>query len=148
MKCRFCQEEITTEFIDLINSPASNSYLNNSQLNEPETFYPLKVYVCHKCFLVQVDEYKSFDSIFDNNYAYFSSYSSDWLKHAFNLCKVSIEKFSPQSNDLITEIASNDGYLLKKFKDFNYNNVLGIEPAKNIANYAINQNIKHLHRII
>jgi hypothetical protein len=81
MKCRFCQHDIQTEFIDLINSPASNSYLQASQLNEPETYYPLKVFVCDHCFLVQVDEYKSFDSIFDNNYAYFSSFSTSWLAH-------------------------------------------------------------------
>ncbi|HOZ51607.1 MAG TPA: SAM-dependent methyltransferase, partial [Chitinophagaceae bacterium] len=65
MKCRFCNHEVIDEFIDLVNSPASNSYLSKEQLNEPETYYPLKVYVCRNCFLVQVDEYKSFDSIFD-----------------------------------------------------------------------------------
>ena len=68
--------------IDLVNSPASNSFLSKEQLNEPETFYPLKVFVCDNCFLVQVDEYKKSDAIFDSNYAYFSSYSTSWLQHA------------------------------------------------------------------
>jgi 2-polyprenyl-3-methyl-5-hydroxy-6-metoxy-1,4-benzoquinol methylase len=136
MKCRFCQEEITTEFIDLINSPASNSYLNKSQLNEPETFYPLKVYVCHNCFLVQVDEYKSFDSIFDNNYAYFSSYSTSWLAHSKNYVEKMIARFNLNSESHVVEIASNDGYLLQYFLPHRIP-VLGIEPTKNTAEVAI-----------
>ena len=136
MKCRFCQEEITTEFIDLINSPASNSYLNKSQLNEPETFYPLKVYVCHNCFLVQVDEYKSFDSIFDNNYAYFSSYSTSWLTHSKNYVEKMIARFNLNSESHVVEIASNDGYLLQYFLPHRIP-VLGIEPTKNTAEVAI-----------
>lgn len=136
MKCRFCQEEITTEFIDLINSPASNSYLNKSQLNEPETFYPLKVYVCHKCFLVQVDEYKSFDSIFDNNYAYFSSYSTSWLTHSKNYVEKMITRFNLNNESQVVEIASNDGYLLQYFLPHRIP-VLGIEPTKNTAEVAI-----------
>lgn len=136
MKCRFCQEEITTEFIDLINSPASNSYLNKNQLNEPETFYPLKVYVCHNCFLVQVDEYKSFDSIFDNNYAYFSSYSTSWLTHSKNYVEKMIARFNLNSESHVVEIASNDGYLLQYFLPHRIP-VLGIEPTKNTAEVAI-----------
>ena len=71
MQCRFCKTELEHVFIDLFNSPASNSFLTKEQLNEPETFYPLKVYTCHTCFLVQVDEYKKSDAIFDSNYVYF-----------------------------------------------------------------------------
>src|SRR3954447_14105013 len=82
MQCRFCKTALTEVFIDLVNSPASNSFLTESQLNEPETFYPLKVYTCHECFLVQVDEYKKTDAIFDSSYVYFSSYSTSWLQHA------------------------------------------------------------------
>ncbi|RZM11906.1 MAG: SAM-dependent methyltransferase, partial [Pedobacter sp.] len=82
MQCRFCKTKLEHVFIDLVNSPASNSFLTEEQLNEPETFYPLKVYTCDKCFLVQVDEYKKSDAIFDSNYVYFSSYSTSWLKHA------------------------------------------------------------------
>ena len=82
MQCRFCKTELEHVFIDLVNSPASNSFLTAEQLNEPEIFYPLKVYTCHKCFLVQVDEYKKSDAIFDSNYVYFSSYTTSWLPHA------------------------------------------------------------------
>jgi len=86
MKCRFCQHELTHEFIDLVNSPPSNSFLSKEQLNKPETFYPLKLFVCEKCWLVQIDEYKKADEIFSQEYAYFSSYSTTWLQHARKLC--------------------------------------------------------------
>ena len=138
--CRVCASKLSKVFCDLNKTPLANSYRDSLDTINQEAYYPLKVFFCTNCMLVQLPGIVMPEDIF-SDYAYFSSYSSDWLKHAFNLCKVSIEKFSPQSNDLITEIASNDGYLLKKFKDFNYNNVLGIEPAKNIANYANNQNI-------
>ena len=82
MKCRFCKTELSNTFIDLLNSPASNSFLKPEELNEPETFYPLKVFTCHQCFLVQVDEYKKSDAIFNSDYVYFSSYSTSWLQHA------------------------------------------------------------------
>ncbi|HPI54092.1 MAG TPA: class I SAM-dependent methyltransferase [Chitinophagaceae bacterium] len=136
MKCRFCQHEIQTEFIDLINSPASNSFLSKEQLNEPETYYPLKVYVCDHCFLVQVDEYKSFDSIFDNNYAYYSSYSTSWLAHCKNYVENVIQRFGLTTQSHVVEIASNDGYLLQYFLPHHIP-VLGIEPTKNTAEVAI-----------
>ena len=136
MKCRFCNHEVIDEFIDLVNSPASNSYLSKEQLNEPETYYPLKVYVCRNCFLVQVDEYKSFDSIFDNNYAYFSSYSTSWLQHCKNYVEKMISEFNLNENSHVVEIASNDGYLLQYFLPHHIP-VLGIEPTKNTAEVAI-----------
>ena len=76
MKCRFCQNELTHEFIDLVNAPPSNSFLSLEELNEPEVFYPLKLFVCEKCFLVQIDEYKKSEEIFSDKYVYFSSFSS------------------------------------------------------------------------
>lgn len=136
MNCRFCQHEIKTEFIDLINSPASNSFLSKEQLSEPETYYPLKVYVCDACYLVQVDEYKSYDSIFDNNYAYFSSFSTSWLQHSKNYVEKMIAELSLNENSQVVEIASNDGYLLQYFLPHHIK-VLGIEPTKNTADVAI-----------
>ncbi len=136
MKCRFCNYEVSVEFIDLVNSPASNSYLSRQQLNEPETYYPLKVYVCSNCFLVQVDEYKKFDSIFDNNYAYFSSYSTSWLQHCKDYVAKVVSRFSLNQSSQVVEIASNDGYLLQYFLPFQIP-VLGIEPTKNTAEVAI-----------
>ena len=76
MECRFCKTVLHHVFVDLFNSPASNSFVQKGELNEPEIFFPLKVYTCHKCFLVQVDEYKKSDAIFTNEYVYFSSYST------------------------------------------------------------------------
>ena len=132
MQCRFCKTELEHVFIDLGNSPASNSFLSASQLNEPETFYPLKVYTCHQCFLVQVDEYKKSDAIFDSNYVYFSSYSTSWLKHAKEYTQQMIGRFGYDANSLVIEVASNDGYLLQYFKESNVP-VLGIEPTANTA---------------
>jgi 2-polyprenyl-3-methyl-5-hydroxy-6-metoxy-1,4-benzoquinol methylase len=135
MQCRFCKTELEHVFIDLINSPASNSFLTKEQLNEPETFYPLKVYTCHSCFLVQVDEYKKSDAIFDSGYVYFSSYSTSWLAHAKQYAQKMIDRFHYNQNSLVIEVASNDGYLLQYFKEKNVP-VLGIEPTANTAAVA------------
>ncbi|NBB19501.1 methyltransferase domain-containing protein [Runella sp. CRIBMP] len=135
MKCRFCNTKLEHTFIDLVNSPASNSFLTKEQLNEPETFFPLKVFTCHNCFLVQVDEYKKSDSIFDSNYVYFSSYSKSWLAHAKQYTDLMVKRFGFNSQSLVTEIASNDGYLLQYFKEKGIP-TLGIEPTSNTAEVA------------
>lgn len=135
MKCRFCKTELSDVFIDLVNSPASNSFLSKEQLNEPEVFYPLKVYTCPKCFLVQVDEYKKSDAIFSSDYVYFSSYSTSWLAHAKKYVEMMVERFSFNSSSQVIEIASNDGYLLQYFHEKKIP-VLGIEPTANTAAVA------------
>ena len=140
MECRFCKHHVTTEFADLVNSPASNSYLTAEQLNEPEVFYPLKVMVCEKCFLVQVDEYKKSSDIFNSEYAYFSSFSSSWLAHSKKYTEMMIARFGYNENSLVAEVASNDGYLLQYFKEKNIP-VLGIEPTANTAAVAISKGI-------
>lgn len=140
MNCRFCKNHVTTEFADLINSPASNSYLTAEQLNEPEVFYPLKVMVCEKCFLVQVDEYKKSSDIFNSEYAYFSSFSTSWLAHSKKYTDMMTVRFGYNNNSLVAEIASNDGYLLQYFKEKNIP-VLGIEPTANTAAVAISKGI-------
>jgi len=143
LKCRFCNNPLYFEFLDLVNSPPSNSFLRLHQLNEPEVFYPLKVLVCDACFLVQIDEYKKSAEIFDNEYVYFSSFSSSWLNHAKNYCDQVVKRFSFNQNSKVIEIASNDGYLLQYFieKDIP---VLGIEPTKNTALFAQNKGIDTL----
>ena len=141
MQCRFCKTELEHVFIDLVNSPASNSFLMKEQLNEPETFYPLKVYTCHHCFLVQVDEYKKSDAIFDSNYAYFSSYSTSWLAHAKKYTDMMVDRFGFNESSQVIEIASNDGYLLQYFKEKNIP-VMGIEPTANTAEVAVGKGIK------
>src|ERR1700733_11620414 len=140
MQCRFCKTELKHVFIDLVNSPASNSFLTAGQLNEPEVFYPLKVYTCTNCFLVQVDEYKKSDAIFNNEYAYFSSYSTGWLAHSKEYVEKMIKRFDLNQDSAIIEIASNDGYLLQYFKQRNIP-VLGIEPTANTAEVAIGKGI-------
>ena len=141
MICRFCKTTLEYEFIDLINSPASNSFLKREQLNEPETFFPLKVHTCHKCFLVQIDEYKKSDAIFDGDYAYFSSYSRSWLEHSKKYTDLMVERFKFDKHNLVTEIASNDGYLLQYFKEKDIP-TLGIEPTFNTAEVARSKGIE------
>ncbi|MEO5648155.1 MAG: class I SAM-dependent methyltransferase [Chitinophagaceae bacterium] len=141
MNCRFCKTSLEHVFIDLLNSPASNSFLTAGQLSEPETFYPLKVYTCHKCFLVQVDEYKKSGAIFNNEYVYFSSYSTSWLTHAKEYTKMMKKRFDINENSLVIELASNDGYLLQYFNEMGIP-VLGIEPTANTAKVAIEKGIE------
>ncbi len=140
MQCRFCKASLQNVFIDLVNSPASNSFLTKEQLNEPETFFPLKVYTCHHCFLVQIDEYKKSEAIFDSNYVYFSSYSTSWLAHAEQYVESMTERFSLHRSSQVIEIASNDGYLLQYFLKKNIP-VLGIEPTQNTAQVSIDKGI-------
>jgi C-methyltransferase C-terminal domain/Putative zinc binding domain/Methyltransferase domain len=140
MQCRFCKTTLENVFIDLINSPASNSFLTAEQLNEPETYYPLKVYTCHKCFLVQVDEYKKSDAIFDSNYLYFSSYSTSWLKHASDYADKMTARFGFNEASHVIEIASNDGYLLQYFLQKGIK-ITGIEPTANTAAVAMGKGI-------
>jgi hypothetical protein len=143
MQCRYCKTELHHVFVDLFNSPASNSFLTKEQLNEPETFYPLKVYTCHKCFLVQVDEYQKSDAIFNGDYVYFSSYSTSWLAHAKKYVDAMTERFQLNKDSLIMEIASNDGYLLQYFVEKNIP-VLGIEPTANTAKVAEEKGVTSL----
>jgi len=141
MRCRFCKTELEHVFIDLVNSPPSNSFLTLEQLNEPETFYPLRVFTCHKCFLVQVDEYKKSDAIFNSDYVYFSSYSTSWLQQAKKYTDLMQQRFGYNQKSLVVEIASNDGYLLQYFKEKDIP-VLGIEPTANTAAVAISKGIE------
>jgi 2-polyprenyl-3-methyl-5-hydroxy-6-metoxy-1,4-benzoquinol methylase len=120
-------------------SPLCESYVTAEQLNQMEAFYPLHVYVCDRCFLVQLQEYVSPQDIF-TEYAYFSSYSDSWLQHAKNYTENVIARFRLHSYTQVVEIASNDGYLLQYFLAKGIN-VLGIEPAANVAKVAIKKGI-------
>ena len=135
MKCRFCQHELTHEFVDLVNSPPSNSFLSLEELNEPEIFYPLRLLVCGNCFLVQIDEYKKSSEIFDQDYAYFSSFSTSWLEHAKRFQEMITERLQLNAASHVIEIASNDGYLLQYFVQKQIP-CLGIEPSTNTAQVA------------
>ena len=140
MNCRFCNNNLEYVFIDLGKSPLANSYLKNEDLNKMESFYPLRVFVCSKCFLVQLDEYENPKNIF-TEYAYMSSYSESMLKHVQNFVEESIERFHINKNSQVVEIASNDGYLLQFYKS-NDITCLGIEPAINVAKIAEKKGIE------
>jgi hypothetical protein len=133
--CHFCGAGIEQTFVDLGMSPLCESYLSSADLNRGETFYPLHVYVCGKCFLVQLEEYESAENIF-SDYAYFSSFSDSWLKHADTYCGNMKSRFGLDEKSFVVEVASNDGYLLQYFVQRNVP-VLGIEPAANVAKVAV-----------
>lgn len=135
MNCRFCQNTLTHQFVDLGFSPPSNAFLSSAQLNQPESFYPLKIMVCSSCFLVQIDEFAKHDEIFNAEYAYFSSFSTSWLAHAKAYTLMMKERFGFNKDSQVIEIASNDGYLLQYFKEQEIP-VLGIEPTANTAKVA------------
>ncbi len=137
--CRFCNTPLEHTFVDLGMSPLCERFLLRDQLNQMEPFYPLKVYVCSNCFLVQLPEYVSPEDIF-TEYAYFSSYSESWLQHAKNYTESMIERFKLDSKAEVIELASNDGYLLQYFVEKGIA-ALGIEPAKNVARVAIEKGI-------
>lgn len=137
--CRFCGSELSESFVDLGMSPLSNTYLTPENIHNKEHIYPLHAYVCAKCFLVQLEEFESPEEIF-SEYAYFSSFSQSWLKHAENYVDMMIQRFKFNSNSQVIEIASNDGYLLQYFKKEGIP-VLGIEPAENIVTEAIKKGI-------
>lgn len=132
--CRFCQAPLKHVFVDLGMSPLCENFLSIEQLNDMEPFYPLKPYVCEQCFLVQLDEYVPPQEIF-HDYAYFSSYSDAWLQHAKRYVDDMVHRFRFNSQSLVVELASNDGYLLQYFVAKGVP-VLGIEPAANVAAVA------------
>ena len=133
-KCRLCGADLTHTFVDLGMSPLCESYVPAERLDGPETFYPLHVRLCESCLLVQIPAYVSGEDIF-SDYAYFSSYSDSWVAHAGRYADAMIGRLGLTSDSLVTEVASNDGYLLQHFlaRDIP---VLGVEPAANVAETA------------
>ncbi|MGQ0790626.1 MAG: methyltransferase domain-containing protein [Nitrosopumilaceae archaeon] len=139
LNCRFCNSLLRHNFADLGMSPLANSFLNQSQLKREEPLYPLHVFICEKCLLVQLEEFETPNKIF-SDYAYFSSYSETWLKHAEDYVEMMISRFKINQKSYVVEVASNDGYLLQFFKKKNIP-VLGIEPAANVAEVANNKGV-------
>ena len=138
--CRSCGRHLPIPFLDLGNSPLSNAYLSEKDVHQPEIYYPLEVYYCPHCHLVQLDEFETPEHIFSTDYAYFSSYSSSWLAHCRSYVELMVERFGLNRKSLVMEIASNDGYLLQYFKKFSIP-VQGVEPAKKTAEIAIGKGI-------
>ena len=133
--CLFCTEPLRRTFVDLGKSPLCESYLSAEQLNQMERFYPLHVFVCEKCFLVQVQEYVSPERIF-TEYAYFSSFSDSWLAHMKAYADMIAARLSLTDASRVVELGSNDGYLLQFFIAKGIP-VLGVEPARNVSEKAI-----------
>ena len=143
MKCSHCSNLLSHIFCDLQTCPPSNAMLKPELINSQEAYFPLKVFVCEVCWLVQVDELEKAESIFNNEYTYFSSFSTSWLQHAKKYTDYMVHRFDYNSESLIVEIASNDGYLLQYFKNKNIP-VLGIEPTANTAKIAIEKGIENI----
>ncbi len=137
--CRFCGAGLRHSFVDLGMSPLCQTHIAPEQLHEMEPFYPLHAYVCSECFLVQLQEFVSPQDIF-GEYAYFSSYSSSWVEHARGYVDMAIARFGLGPHSKAMEVASNDGYLLQHFVARGIP-VLGIEPAANVAQAAIDKGI-------
>lgn len=133
-RCRFCQTPLTHSFVDLGMSPLSNAFIKPENYHAMEPFYPLHAYVCGSCFLVQLEEFESPQHIF-SDYVYFSSYSDSWLRHAQAYTELMVRRFGFNAKSQVIEIASNDGYLLRYFKERGIP-VLGVEPAANVAQVA------------
>ncbi|WFE89933.1 class I SAM-dependent methyltransferase [Roseibium porphyridii] len=133
--CRHCEAELTRQFLDLGYAPPSNAYLEASDLRAPETTYPLRLMVCDSCFLVQTQDYTAADSLFDKDYAYFSSTSKGWLAHAAAYVEMIRQRLDLSQNSFVVEVASNDGYLLKNFVQAGIP-CLGIEPTISTAKAA------------
>lgn len=132
MKCRHCGLGIEHSFVDLGVAPPSNAYLQAEDLYCPETHYPLRVKVCHRCWLVQTEDYTRAEELFSADYSYFSSTSSSWLDHAADYASTITERLQLGSENFVIEVASNDGYLLKNFMTAGIP-CLGIEPTASTA---------------
>src|SRR5271170_1759043 len=133
-QCRLCGAELTRTFVDLGMSPLCESYVRQERLDDAEVFYPLHVRLCDTCLLVQLPAYVSGEHIF-SDYAYFASYSDSWVAHAKRYAQAMIGRLGLTADSLVTEVASNDGYLLQHFQAEGIP-VLGVEPAANVAEAA------------
>jgi len=140
LNCRFCGTKLEHVFADLGSTPIANDYIKPEHLHNMEPFYPLVVYVCDTCLLVQLPEHQTPEKIFGQEYTYFSSYSDSWLKHASDYVDMMMQRFGFNDKSRVVEIASNDGYLLQYFKKKGVP-ILGIEPAANVAEVAVKNGI-------
>lgn len=132
MRCRHCKGELARKFIDLGFAPPSNAYVNAEDLNRPEKYYPLRVLVCERCWLVQTEDHADAGELFSSEYAYFSSISAGWLAHAMRYAQDMIGRIPLGRESMVIEIASNDGYLLRNFVAAGIP-CLGIEPTASTA---------------
>lgn len=144
MNCRHCNNPLSHVFCDLQTCPPSNAMVKPENLTHPENYFPLKIFTCEKCWLVQVDEMEKAEAIFNEEYTYFSSFSTSWLAHAKAYTDYMTDRFHYNQDSLVVEIASNDGYLLQYFKEKNIP-VLGVEPTANTAAVAKEKGIDSIN---
>lgn len=141
MKCRHCEAELTLPLIDLGSAPPSNAYLSREALSAPELWYPLRVLVCTNCWLVQTEDYAGREALFNEDYAYFSSFSSSWLSHAQAYVAAMVERFELTRESLVVEVAANDGYLLQYVRELGIP-CYGVEPTTSTAAAARTKGIE------
>ncbi len=144
MKCRFCNTILKDKILDLGKSPPSNAYLKNENSFESEKYFPLKLFICEKCFLVQTEDHNLPDELFTADYAYFSGTSETFVKHAKKYVDEITKKLNLNKDSFVVEIASNDGYLLKNFINKKIP-CLGIEPTKSTYKKSLELNIPTLN---
>ena len=145
MKCRHCAADLKFQLIDLGSAPPSNAYLTAISLRRPEKWFPLKVLVCESCWLVQAESYSRTSELFNDEYAYFSSFSDAWLEHSKNYVGAMVDRFELNSSSHVVEVASNDGYLLQYVKQRGIP-CLGVEPTASTANAARLKGIETVER--
>lgn len=141
MKCRHCNSDVSHVLVDLGVAPPSNAYLTKLALKRPEKYFPLRVLVCESCWLVQAEAYSRAAELFNEEYAYFSSFSSEWLAHARKYVNDMVERFALTSSSVIGEVAANDGYLLQ-FVTEKGMSCYGIEPTASTANAARQKSVE------
>lgn len=132
MKCRHCTAPLQAPFLDLGSAPPSNAYLAADRLDAPETWFPLRLLVCHACWLVQTVDFTSRDALFTADYAYFSSFSQSWLEHSRRYVTEIIARLGLDASSCVVEVAANDGYLLQYVRDAGIP-TYGIEPTASTA---------------
>lgn len=141
MKCRHCGAELTFCVVDLGSAPPSNAYLTVEAMKAPEKWFPLKVMVCDACWLMQTEDFAKFDELFEEDYAYFSSFSKSWLVHAEAYVHEMVDRFGLETDSMVVEVAANDGYLLQYVKQAGIS-CLGIEPTAGTAKAARKKGIE------
>jgi 2-polyprenyl-3-methyl-5-hydroxy-6-metoxy-1,4-benzoquinol methylase len=145
VRCRHCKSPLIFVLVDLGTSPPSNAYLTDISLRRPEKYFPLRVLVCEQCWLVQAEDYSRAAELFNDEYAYFSSFSNAWLEHSKNYVASVVDRFDLDGKSFVVEVASNDGYLLQYFKSKGIP-CLGIEPTASTANAARLKGIETIER--
>ena len=145
MKCRHCDSELTFELIDLGAAPPSNAYLTAVSLRRPEKWFPLRVLVCETCWLVQAESYSRAAELFNDEYAYFSSFSDAWLEHSKRYVEKTVSRFGLDESSLVVEIASNDGYLLQYVQQRKIP-CIGVEPTASTASASRLKGIETIER--